>query len=268
MKSVMKIALGLSAACLFAVNASAHSMTIWVPENEMLQSLTSEWAEFVGEGSNGEIDISFTELDAGAAFEAVKSGEIDMALISPKNSDAFNPFSVFELPVTALSNVTASQAAADFIDFANDTQAFEGTVILSAWLDMITFTMTDEILGGDMAALMLAFLEPATWQGTSYQLVMNAEAYNALALDLQSVIDENSGRALAEYAATKMSEVTPEKSVIVNLQTLASLPPEAQAILQQKVRPVVSDWISQADQAGYNGYELLETSAGLLKENN
>ena len=264
----MKFALSLTAACLFALNASANSLTMWVPDKEILKSLTSEWAEFVEEGSDGEIEINFTDMENIRALTAVKSGEIDMALISPKSSDGFNPFSVFELPITALDNIAASQAAADFIDYAGDTEAFEDTKILSAWLDMITFKMTDEILGGDMAALMIAFLEPATWQGTSYQLVMNAEAYQALPLDLQSVLDENSGRALAEYAATQMADVTPEKAVIVNRQTLASIPEEAQAILQQNVRPVVAEWLSQAEQAGYNGFELLETSARLLQENN
>ena len=247
--------------------ASAETYSLWHDDPDMAAVL-QDWAAFVEEGSEGAIVVTFEQVSEADLLAAVKTGEADLALIKPgQTPDTFNPFEAFQLPMTNLNQVNASQAAADYAATAEATDAFEGTKILSAWLDTLTFQMSDDIMQGNVAALLDAFLQPTTWQGSSYQLVMTAELYESLPLDQQSVLDENSGPALAEFMANALAELPREKAVIVNGQTLASLPPEAQEFLQQRVRPVFSDWIQRAEDAGYNGFEIIEQTSRLLQEN-
>jgi len=105
--------------------------------------------------------------------------------------------------------------------------------------------------------------------GTSvFMFAMNKERYESLPDDLKKVIDDNSGRELAEEMGTVWNEVE-EPGVRLQEESggeVIQLTPEAKAAFDERSREVVQRWIDEADSNGLDGEALVKAARDSIEE--
>lgn len=97
--------------------------------------------------------------------------------------------------------------------------------------------------------------------GTStFLFAMNKKAYESLPKDLQQVIDDHSGMALAAEIGMKWNGIEPvgKKMALDAGNSVVSLSAEASAEFQGPFAAVAQRWVKEVNQVGIDGAALLE----------
>ncbi len=103
--------------------------------------------------------------------------------------------------------------------------------------------------GGDEALYTAAFV-----------LVMNRDAWDALAPDLQEALMAQSGAGLSGEAARIMlaSDAPAREIAVAAGNTIVTLPPEDVAAWKEAAEPVIDRWIAEMDGKGIDGQALVD----------
>jgi TRAP-type C4-dicarboxylate transport system substrate-binding protein len=97
-------------------------------------------------------------------------------------------------------------------------------------------------------------------------LVMNRAKYDSLPDDLKTVIDENSGAALAALAgaAFDRAEAEERQKAIDAGGTVYTIPEADIAAWQEASQPVIDAWVASMDDAGLDGQAMLDDARAML----
>jgi TRAP-type C4-dicarboxylate transport system substrate-binding protein len=97
-------------------------------------------------------------------------------------------------------------------------------------------------------------------------LVMNRAKYDSLPDDLKTVIDENSGAALAALAgaAFDRAEAEERQKAIDAGGTVYTIPEADIAAWQEASQPVIDAWVASIDDAGLDGQAMLDDARAML----
>ncbi len=104
--------------------------------------------------------------------------------------------------------------------------------------------------------------------GTStFLFAMNKASYESLPADLQQLIDDHSGIALAEEMGTAWNEVEPVGIRIAEEagNTVVTLSPEATAGFDTPFAAVSQRWVSEVTAEGIDGEALLEAARAAVQ---
>jgi len=103
---------------------------------------------------------------------------------------------------------------------------------------------------------------------STFVIAMNKATYAKLPPDLQKIIDDNSGQAIAGWIAEgwDAAEIPGRENAAKSGETV-SLPPEEVAKLRAMVeQPVIDRWVAQMDAKGYDGNALVAEARALLEK--
>ena len=103
---------------------------------------------------------------------------------------------------------------------------------------------------------------------STFVVAMNKATYAKLPADLQKVIDDNSGQAIAGWIGEgwDAAEIPGRDNAARSGETV-SLPPAEVAKLRAMVeQPVIDRWIARMDAKGYDGKALVAEARALLKK--
>ena len=110
--------------------------------------------------------------------------------------------------------------------------------------------------------------EGARFGTSTFLFAMNKDRYDSLPDDLKQVIDEQSGRALAEEMGVAWNEVEPKGKQIAEDagNSVVALPAEASAAFDAPFEAVAQRWVSEANENGVDGEALLEKARAAVAE--
>lgn len=105
--------------------------------------------------------------------------------------------------------------------------------------------------------------------GTStFLFAMNKDSYESLPEDLQKIIDDHSGRALAEEMGVKWNGIEPVGKQMAEDagNSVVSLSAEASAAFDAPFQAVADRWLAEAESKGIDGEALIEKARAAVAE--
>ncbi|MEM8789405.1 MAG: TRAP transporter substrate-binding protein [Pseudomonadota bacterium] len=111
-------------------------------------------------------------------------------------------------------------------------------------------------LGGDRALYTAVFV-----------LAMNIDAYDAMPEDLRAILDEETGKALAETAGEVMVNADAFGLSVAENNNIVTLEEGEVARWIEAAQPVYDRWVSAAGDAGFDGAATIEKARSLIADN-
>jgi len=105
-----------------------------------------------------------------------------------------------------------------------------------------------------------------TFYTATFMLAMNRPKYESLPDDLRKVLDEQSGMALATEAGKMFDDIGAEISEMVKKRgnTISAISEDEKARWIEATKPVVENWIKEAQGRNIDGAKLLEAAKASL----
>ena len=105
-----------------------------------------------------------------------------------------------------------------------------------------------------------------TFYTATFMLAMNRPKYESLPDDLRKVLDEQSGMALATEAGKMFDDIGAQISEMVKKRgnTISAISEDEKARWIQATKPVVENWIKEAQGRNIDGAKLLEAAKASL----
>jgi TRAP-type C4-dicarboxylate transport system substrate-binding protein len=105
-----------------------------------------------------------------------------------------------------------------------------------------------------------------TFYVATFLLAMNPAKYASLPADLKTVIDQNSGQALAEMAGKAWDEASAGVLEMVKKRSnvITTISEDEKQRWMKQTQPVVDGWIASVKDKGVDGAKLLEEVKALL----
>lgn len=103
---------------------------------------------------------------------------------------------------------------------------------------------------------------------STFVVAMNKDTYTKLPSDLQKIIDDNSGQALAGWIGEgwDAAEIPGRDNAAKSGETAALASAEVAKLRAMVEQPVIDRWIAQMDAKGYDGKALVAEARALLKK--
>ena len=133
---------------------------------------------------------------------------------------------------------------------------------------MFPFEVTIPLGVADLTSSSVEMDEGARWGTSTFLLAMNVDSYNSLPPDLQKIVDDNSGAAIAGAMGDAWNRIEPV-GVRLALEAgneVTQLSPEATAEFKAPFDATVQRWIEEAAVVGIDAEALLGSARSIIAE--
>jgi TRAP-type C4-dicarboxylate transport system substrate-binding protein len=131
----------------------------------------------------------------------------------------------------------------------------------------LPWEVTPSIRLGEMVTNHTEFMGPRALYTSTFILAMNWDAYDAMPEDLQAILDEQTGKALSEFAANVMVDADTAGRNKYAANNIIQLPEDEVARWVEAAQPVYDRWVARASEKGFDGAAVIETAKGLIAAN-
>ena len=107
---------------------------------------------------------------------------------------------------------------------------------------------------------------PAMYTATLI-LAMNIESYSSLPDDLRAILDAETGKKMAEFAGTVMTEADKIGRQVAGKNSIVRLDRDEVARWIETAQPVYSRWIERATTKGFDGEATIAEAKKLIADN-
>ena len=131
----------------------------------------------------------------------------------------------------------------------------------------LPWEVTPSIRLGELVTNHTEFMGTRALYTSTFILAMNWDAYDAMPEDLQTILDEQTGKALSEFAGQVMADADVGGRSKYAANNIIELPEEEVADWIDAAQPVYERWIARASEKGFDGAAAIETAKGLIEAN-